>query len=300
MADLHGLLAVDKPRGWTSHDVVARLRGSLQTRRIGHAGTLDPAAEGVLVLGIGRATKLMDRVQAGSKQYIAHVVLGAESDAHDIEGELTSSGKDNIPDVSEIEYSLRSMIGQVAQFPPIFSALKQDGESIHRKARRGEQVEVQARRVRIDEITIRHYEWPDLVLQIDCGPGVYIRSIARDLGNALKTGAYLHYLLRSRSGTVHVSDCWNMTELQALLAPATFRQFSLHPDAAIATAPALIAGEQSRVAWYHGQSLKIDERPAIPFSATDARVYDQTGSWCGIGEISSNSPGIRPRLVVGS
>lgn len=292
----HGLLVVDKPRGLTSHDVVARVRRLMGSRRVGHAGTLDPAAEGVLVVAVGFATRLIERVQAGDKQYLARVVLGAESDSGDVEGTAVSASSP-APDRAAVEAALARMTGVVEQVPPAHSAIKVGGEALYHRARRGEPVEVPARTVSISNLTLLDYRAPDAVILVDCGSGVYVRAIARDLGRALGSGAYLHYLLRTRVGAFDLAHAWTMADLERWLSPESWSLMALHPDAALEADDALLLGGAALDSWYHGRPIPVPE--GMVAAAARARAYGREGNWLGVATTDLVRGLWQPRAVVG-
>jgi tRNA pseudouridine55 synthase len=198
---MNGFLVIDKPGGMTSRDCVNRAqRWFPRKTKIGHTGTLDPLATGVLVLCIGAATKLADRVQAMSKQYETRVRLGATSNTDDADGQIVESPAAAIPTRTEIEAALTRFIGEIEQLPPQFSALKVEGVRAYESARRGVEVALKPRIVRVDGIELLNYDWPWLDLRIDCGKGTYIRSIARDLGALFGVGGIVQSLRRTRVG----------------------------------------------------------------------------------------------------
>jgi len=197
----HGLLVVDKPAGITSRDAVDRAAQWFPHKtKIGHAGTLDPLATGVLVLAIGQATRLVEYVQAMPKAYRARIRLGATSDTDDADGTVTTNPSAVAVGEAAVRAALDHLVGEIEQVPPAYSAAHVEGRRAYSLARRGDDVRLAPRRVRIDRIDIRSYEWPDLELDIDCGKGTYIRSIARDLGTALGVGGYVTALRRLRIG----------------------------------------------------------------------------------------------------
>ena len=199
--DLNGVVVIDKPLGWTSADVCRFLRRRTGGAKVGHAGTLDPLATGVLVCCLGRATKAVPRIMDGAKRYEATVDLTAFSTTDDAEGELTPAETAAPPAIEAIEGALADRFtGVIEQRPPAFSAIKVDGRRAYRAARAGEAPELAPRPVRIDSIRAVAYAWPELRLDIRCGKGTYIRSIARDLGAALGTGGYLTALRRTEVG----------------------------------------------------------------------------------------------------
>ncbi len=196
-----GFLVVDKPGGMTSRDVVnVAQRWFPRRTKIGHAGTLDPLATGVLVLAIGAATKLVERVQAMGKTYRTRILLGFTSDTDDADGNLSPTPAGAIPSEAAIRDLLPRFVGEILQLPPRVSALKIDGRRAYDLARQGKNVKLEPRPVRVDAIRLLSYEWPHLDLEIDCGKGTYIRSIARDVGEALGCGGLVQTLQRTRIG----------------------------------------------------------------------------------------------------
>lgn len=201
-----GILLVDKIPGPTSHDVVAALRRALDTRRVGHFGTLDPFASGLLVCGLGPATRMAPFGVDHEKTYLAGIRLGATSTTDDAEGELTPVAGARPASRPAVEAACAEWIGEVEQVPPAYSAKRIEGRRAYARARAGEMVTLPADRVRIDRIDIVRYEWPDLSLTVECGPGTYLRALARDLGETLRTGGYCRELRRTRSGPYEVGE----------------------------------------------------------------------------------------------
>ncbi len=198
---MNGFLVIDKPGGMTSRDAVNRAQLWFPRRtKIGHTGTLDPLATGVLVLCIGAATKLAERVQAMPKRYETRIRLGATSDTDDADGEVVENTLSAAPSLAMVLEQLPKFIGLIEQLPPQYSALKVQGQRAYDLARRGVEVALKPRPVRVDSILLRTYEWPWVDLTIDCGKGTYIRSIARDLGAALGVGGLVQTLRRTRVG----------------------------------------------------------------------------------------------------
>ncbi len=195
-----GFLVVDKPSGWTSHDVVDAARRWLGTRRVGHLGTLDPAATGVLPLAVRDATKLVPFLEAGSKGYVGTIRLGAETDTLDADGDVLRRHVGPLPDEACVRAALARFSGEMAQVPPMFSAVKRNGVRLHKLARAGKHVERQPKTVRIDRLDLLKYAPPDLDILVECSAGTYVRVIAEDLGRELGCGAHLAGLRRTRSG----------------------------------------------------------------------------------------------------
>ncbi len=201
----NGLLVLDKPYGWTSREAVNKTQRSFPRKtRIGHAGTLDPLATGTLVLCVGNATRLIEYIQRMDKEYVTDFILGAESTTQDREGQITATASGNIPSEAQVKTTLQKLVGNISQIPPAFSAAKTDGKRAYEVARKGKQVDLQPREVRIYQIEILSYCYPQLGLRIRCGKGTYIRSIARDLGEMLECGAYVDVLRRTRVGAFGV------------------------------------------------------------------------------------------------
>ena len=208
---MEGIFAVNKPKGMTSHDVVNIVRKKTGVKRVGHGGTLDPMAQGVLVIAVGREnTKQLDQYVKGEKEYIAEITLGAISDTYDAEGEIQNANKNTKPDISDIDKLSNLFTGNIDQIPPIYSSVKIKGKPAHRRVRKGEKIELESRPVFVKSIDILDYHYPVLKLKIITGPGVYIRSIAHDLGQLLKTGAYLSALTRTKVGKFTLKEAINL------------------------------------------------------------------------------------------
>lgn len=210
-----GFLIVHKPAGVTSHDVVGFIRRRLKTQKVGHAGTLDPMATGVLVVGVGAGTRLLEYLVGADKEYEAEVTFGGVSDTYDAEGEVTPTPDVLVFDREILAAALPSFRGNISQIPPIYSAIKINGQSAHRLARSGETVEMKARDIVIHDIRLVKYAWPRAELHVHCGSGTYIRSLAHDLGQTLKTGAYLSRLVRTRVGDFYLRDAVTLPDIRA-------------------------------------------------------------------------------------
>lgn len=224
------IFVIDKPLGWTSFDVVKRLRGAL-TRllglkrfKVGHAGTLDPLASGVLVICTGRATRQIESIQAGRKVYEATVRLGESTPSYDLETEIDRTAPTAHITRELVEEVLSRFRGRIMQVPPVFSAVKVDGKRAYRYARKGAEVELAAKPVEISSLELLEYGLPDIRLRIECGKGTYIRSLARDLGEALGTCAHLTSLRRLRVGSHDISGALTPGEAVELIAssPVSF------------------------------------------------------------------------------
>jgi len=213
---IDGFLVIDKPAGLTSHDVVQRVRRIAKQRRVGHLGTLDPLATGVLPIALGEATKLSQLLTHGAKSYRGKLQLGVETTTYDREGDVVATREGPWPTRAVLEKSLSAFQGEIEQVPPPYSAVKQGGQAAYRRARRGEEVRLEPRRVSISRIELTSYEPPFVSLEVDCSAGTYLRSMAHDLGAALGTGAHLFELCRTRSGPFTLAQAVALEELEAL------------------------------------------------------------------------------------
>jgi tRNA pseudouridine55 synthase len=212
-----GIVVVDKPSGWTSHDVVARVRRLAGTRKVGHAGTLDPMATGVLVVGVGRATRLLGHLAGATKAYDATIRLGATTTTDDAEGEPIATADASGLDRARIERAAATFVGDIDQVPSTVSAIKVDGRRAYARARAGESVELSARPVRIDELAIHDVRaeppYVDLDATVTCSAGTYIRALARDLGAELAVGGHLTRLRRTRVGVFELAEAATLEAL---------------------------------------------------------------------------------------
>jgi len=211
-----GFILIKKPSGITSHDVVDKLREITKIKKIGHAGTLDPFAKGLLILGIGRQfTKKLSNFQKEDKEYIATLRLGAESDTFDREGKIVERKVEKIPEIKEIEKVLKSFLGEILQVPPIFSAKKIKGKKLYELARKGIKIEPKPQKVKIYEISILEYKFPHLKIKVKCSSGTYIRSLANDIGKKLGCGAYLEELIRTNIGEFSIENAVELSKLNS-------------------------------------------------------------------------------------
>ncbi len=217
---MNGVLVVDKPLRMSSAQAVARVRHRTGGAKVGHAGTLDPLATGVLVLCLGRATKQIDALMAAEKEYLAEIDLGVFSPSDDLETEPVAVEVERIPTMDEIRAACDRFLGEIEQRPPTYSAVHIDGQRAYDLVRAGKLEErPAAKRVRVDSIRIVNYEWPMLTLDIQSGKGVYIRSLARDLGDSLGVGGMLRSLRRTRAGRYRVEDAMRFDPLPDRIGP---------------------------------------------------------------------------------
>ncbi|MBE7555290.1 MAG: tRNA pseudouridine(55) synthase TruB [Anaerolineales bacterium] len=280
---LSGLLNIDKPKGITSHDVVNRVRRLVGQRRVGHAGTLDPMATGVLLVCLGQATRLIEYVVAGQKQYRATIRFGVTTDTLDAEGQVTAVNDLSSLDEAHLREILPAFLGEIEQIPPLFSAIKQAGQPLYKRARAGKVVEVAPRRVTIHALTWVAWQPPDLILDITCSAGTYIRALARDLGEAAGSGAHLAELTRTASGPWQLAEAVSLEQLEWEAAQnASAWQRHLHPpDKAITHLPKVILTEEAVKHVQQGRQLQIEAAPYLE-NAGPIRAYTPSGDFLAI------------------
>ena len=296
-----GVLTVDKPAGPTSHDLVDVARRSLGTRRVGHFGTLDPFASGLLVLGIGPATRLAPFCTEHPKTYRATVRLGERSDTDDIQGTIEEVPVPSFPDRSAVEEACAAWEGTVLQVPPAYSAKHVDGGRAYALARAGRAVTLDAVSVRIDSIRVERYEWPELEILVHCGPGTYLRALARDLGQQLGTGGLCGALRRLASGPFRVEDALSWSDL----ADPEAARAALRPSwSAVGDLPAMVLDGAGARAFSAGRELAVPAGERLP--SVWVRVHGEQG-FVGIGRVEpsparpdggSGDARLRPRRVL--
>lgn len=258
MIPLAGVLPVDKPVGPTSHDLVASIRRAAGMRKVGHAGTLDPFASGLLLVLLGSATRLSEYLLGMDKGYEAVVRLGIETDSHDLDGEVVSEDSGWV-DVtrSGLERALEPLRGRILQRPPVFSAKKIQGEPAHRRVRRGETVELEPVPVEIHGLEITKMALPDLHVKVRCSSGTYIRALARDLGRSLGVGAHLAALRRTSIGPFSVSSARPPGSFSS---PEDIRRHLISPARSLAHLPTLEIGQDEAARIRQGQFLPVEGR----------------------------------------
>lgn len=275
---MNGIILVDKPQDWTSHDVVAKLRGILHERRIGHSGTLDPLATGLLVAFVGRATRAVEFAEADSKEYIAGLRLGIATDTQDISGSIISRC-DAIPSRETVICAVNSFVGEIDQIPPMYSAIKVGGKKLYELARRGESVERKSRKISINSIDVVGEDGDDLLLKVSCSKGTYIRTLCHDIGEKLGCGACMSSLRRTAAGVFLIENAHNIEEIQAAAASGDLQNFLLPLDTLFAQYPVLTVNEN--------RTKRLKTGNIINLNAPDGkyRVYSENGEFLLLGEI---------------
>lgn len=287
-----GFLNIDKPPGWTSHDVVARVRRIVGERQVGHAGTLDPAASGVLPVAVGHATKMLPFIEDAGKTYVATIRFGITTDSADRDGRLLEQR--DVSDLSreEVASHLLAFRGEITQIPPMHSAIKVDGQALYQLARKGVEVDVPARQVHVYSIDLVQWESPDATFLIETSKGAYIRSIARDLGELAGTGAMLSNLVRTRAGMFHLRSSISIHDLDGMMDIHGWSWLALHPDHVLLDSEVIVLNAEEERQWFNGVAVARDG------VSGPVRVYDSRREWIGIGSTSNDDGRVHPKRVV--
>ncbi len=257
---MNGIILVDKPQGWTSHDVVAKLRGIYQQRRIGHSGTLDPMATGVLAVFLGRGTRAVELCENDEKEYVAELLLGTVTNTQDITGEVLEQ---HPVDVSraQLETVLAQFLGPQQQIPPMYSAVKIGGKKLYELARKGQSVERKPRNIVIRKLELTAYDGEKAQLRVVCSKGTYIRTLCHDIGMALGTGGCLSALRRTRAGIFSIDECFTLEEIQSAREQGTHMALLRPVDSLFARYPALYLGEKEALRCKNGAENAIPGMP---------------------------------------
>ncbi len=288
---MFGFLNLDKPFDWTSHDCVAKTRRILQIKKVGHAGTLDPAATGVLPIAIGKATRLLQYLPT-DKAYKATIRLGVQTTTDDLQGEIISQQPVTELSLEAVKTVLQQFQGKIEQIPPSYSAIQVDGKRLYDLARKGEKVEAPVRNVEVFNIDILDWRvgtFAELDVNIACGGGTYIRAIARDLGAVLGTGGTLAALQRTVSSGFNLADSITLAELEAKLEAKEFQP--MVADAPLQHLPEITLAETEARRWCQGQKISLDSQVS-----QIARIYNEERLFLGIGE--SKEELLIPRMVL--
>jgi tRNA pseudouridine55 synthase len=279
---MDGIFNLNKAVGLTSHDVVARVRRLTRQRHVGHAGTLDPAASGVLPICLGQATRVVEYLSEGGKCYRATVVFGAVTDTYDAEGQVMRSAPVHVTR-EDIAAVLPEFLGRQLQLPPLYSAIKSAGQPLYKLARAGVEVQRQARPIEIYRLDLLDWQPPMLTLEVDCGKGTYIRSLAYDLGERLGCGAHLGGLVRLRSGPFTLDESLTLEELAQALEDGSWPDYLYAPDEALLDQRAVIVGAATEKRLMLGQDLRFPwTARASQASPPLLRAYSIDGRFLGI------------------
>lgn len=292
-SSIEGFLNVSKPYGWTSHDVVQLVRKLAGTRRVGHSGTLDPAATGVLVVAVGRATRLVDYLGAQDKCYCGDIVLGAATSTDDAEGSVLYGRDPSGVGLSDVVVGLSGFLGETEQIPPQFSAVKVEGQKAYDIARRGGAANLAPRKVTIKGLAVMAWEPPTVSVLVRCSKGTYIRSLARDLGEKLGVGAHLSALVRLTNGPFDCSDATGVEELRLAAEVGYLQDLLWPPDLAAANRPALVLSGGHVEDMRGGRRWPVTSQPP---PEGPVRVYSDGGDFLGLAELREGE--WQPRLVL--
>ncbi|HEY8172694.1 MAG TPA: tRNA pseudouridine(55) synthase TruB [Dehalococcoidia bacterium] len=273
-----GFIIVNKPRGVTSFSMVALLRRITGVRRIGHAGTLDPLASGVLPIAVGTATRLIEYMDDAPKVYVAGIRFGIATDTFDADGDVTRAVDTSDLTRERVLDALAEFVGEIDQVPPLYSAIKLAGKPLYRYAREGTEVPLEPRRVRIDSIELTSFDGETAEIRVQCRKGTYIRSLAHDLGERLECGAHLAALVRTHSAGFSIEDAHTPDQLGALEAEGAFEHAMLAPDRAVERRPVAILAEDRVRAMVTGNDIIIEGGRG----AAICRAYDLSGGFVGM------------------
>ena len=290
-----GFLNVLKPPGMSSAAVVGRVRRLLKGAKVGHAGTLDPEAAGVLPLMIGKAARLFDYLQEKQKEYITEVAFGQATDTQDAQGRVVA-GADNRPDEAAIRAALPAFQGDVLQTPPMYSALKRDGQRLYDLARKGEQVALAARPVTVHALSLQAMMPRDgALLRVSCSKGYYVRTLCHDLGQALGCPAHMRFLLRTRSGSFTLETALTLEMIAAAAEAGTAANLLLPVDMPLAHLPMVDVPLRLQKPLVNGIPLRLEALPALAQTAQPIRMY-LAGTLTAIGQVQENTLRVRTWL----
>lgn len=270
-----GILNVYKPKGMTSHDVVSFMRRKLHMKRIGHTGTLDPLATGVLPILIGNATKLSDLIMADEKKYVAKVTLGITTDTDDATGEILKREKVDVKEET-IKEVIKNFIGEIEQIPPMYSAIKVDGRKLYQLARRGEEIERKPRKVTIHSIKISNFDGENFDMEVHCGKGTYIRALCRDIGDALGTGAVMSELERTHTGMFKKENTYTLEEIEKLAESGEIENILMPPDAILGDFERIDVDSEHEAKIKNGIRLRPEQLHIKNYKENDMyRIYSE-------------------------
>ncbi|HHX43524.1 MAG TPA: tRNA pseudouridine(55) synthase TruB [Chloroflexi bacterium] len=289
-----GILNIDKPTGLTSHDVVARVRRLVPKVRVGHAGTLDPMATGVLVVCLGKATRLIEYLAGADKRYQATIRFGVTTTTWDADGEVEERRPIDGLDRAQIEAQLPRFTGAIDQVPPMYSALKRKGQPLYRLARRGVTVERAARRVEVYSLVVERWSPPDLTVRIHCSKGTYVRALAHDVGQAVGVGAHLAALRRTAVGAFTVEDAVDLEWLLARRETGAWRERLYDARVAVQHLPQATADSAATHRLTHGQPASL----SVDGEGSEAAVLDPDGQLLALVRYDPESGLWRPHKVL--
>lgn len=281
---INGIINIYKEAGFTSHDVVAKLRGIVKQKKIGHTGTLDPDAVGVLPVCFGNATKLCDMLTDKSKEYRACMLLGETSDTQDASGTILSRTQVNVNE-EEVRDAVMSFLGEYDQIPPMYSALKVNGKKLYELARQGVEIERKPRRVEIHHIKIEEINLPRVTFSVGCSKGTYIRTLCVDIGDRLGCGALMETLQRTRVGNFHIEQALKLSQIEELVRENRLEEYVIAPDAVFEEYESLTVMPEFDKVLLNGNKLYFKQVRAVRKRFEDGewtRVYASNGTFTGV------------------
>ena len=280
---MNGILLIDKPSGWTSSDIVAKLRGILHERRIGHSGTLDPMATGLLVVFVGRATRAVEFAESHSKRYLAGLRLGITTDTQDISGNKLAEKPVNVTD-GMLETALEAFRGEISQVPPMYSAIKINGKKLYEIARKGGSVERKARSITIHELRVLSREGEDFLLDIHCSKGTYVRTLCNDIGETLGCGGCMSSLRRMKAGDFSMENAYTLEQVQSAADKGEAEKLLLPLDSLFSACPAVtVSAKGERSIRNGGGASTADAADGL------CRVYSGTGEFLALGNAQNGA-----------
>lgn len=276
---MNGIIIVDKPQGKTSHDIVYAVRRLTGIKKVGHTGTLDPMATGVLPICIGSATKVADMLTLSDKAYTAELILGKTTDTLDAEGKVLTETEVNVTE-AEIRAAINSFVGETEQIPPMYSAIKQNGKKLYELARQGIEVERKPRKVTINSIDILEINGKSVTIDVNCSKGTYIRTLCADIGERLGTGAYMNALRRTKTGLFTISESHTLEELGTLKERGTLKSILIPVDKMFEEYPEIILNEKQKKSVTNGVRMTYKGTENQSY-----RVYDENENFLCISKI---------------
>lgn len=292
-----GILVLDKPLGISSMDAVRRIKRASGIKRVGHGGTLDPMATGVIPICLGRATRLMEYMLDSSKEYVGELCLGISTDSYDAEGEITHRYDPSDVTRDQVEDVLNGFLGQIEQVPPMFSALKRHGKRLYELARQGIEVEREPRPMTVHSIRLANWKPPIATVQIECSRGFYMRSLAHDIGVRLGCGAHLRSLRRLRTGRFRIADAVLIEHAQRSFEDGSWTELLFSPDSVLGDLRALVVGERKRNDIQNGRAVPLAGERCDAQSDERFRAYSLNGEFLAVMRFDSSGKCWRPDKV---
>ena len=280
---MNGIVIIDKPEGWTSHDVVGKLRGILREKRIGHGGTLDPMATGVLPVFVGRATRAVEFCENAVKEYVAHLRLGVVTDTQDTTGNILNEREHNVTE-DDLAKILPEFTGKQSQIPPMYSAVKVQGKKLYELARKGVEIERKPREITIHSISVMGKLDGDYILRVVCSKGTYIRTLCNDIGERLGCGGCMSYLRRTGAGSYSLADTVTLEQVQKAKENGTLESILRPVDSVFTEYPAVEISGKAVSMCLNGTSFKMENTADGRY-----RVYDEEGAFLMVGECFSGT-----------